>query len=139
MDIEFGVLKLPQKGAVVVSVLEGGKLSESAAALDKATGGALGRAIASGRFRGKKDQLAELIAPAGGAYSRVVMMGVGKAAELDEALAQALGGRIAAHLAGTGEIAATVLVDAVKGGKLDAPHFAANLGFGARLRSYRFD
>ena len=50
-----------------------------------------------------------------------------------------MGGRIQAHLAGTGETEAAVLVDKIKGAKL-APHdIAANLAFGARLRSYRFD
>jgi len=50
-----------------------------------------------------------------------------------------VGGRIQAHLAGTGETEAAVLVDKIKGAKL-APHdIAANLAFGARLRSYRFD
>ena len=41
MDIQFGEHKLPAKGAVVVGVLEGGKLTPSAAALDTASGGAL--------------------------------------------------------------------------------------------------
>ncbi len=139
MDIQFGERKLPKKGAVVVGVLAEGKLTPSAAELDKLTGGALARALASGKFKGKKDQLAELIAPAGLALSRVVMAGLGEARKLDAAVAEAVGGRIQAHLAGTGETEAAVLVDKIKGAKL-APHdIAANLAFGARLRSYRFD
>ena len=39
----------------------------------------------------------------------------------------------------TGVAEATLLVDPVPGAKLDAPALAANLAFGARLRSYRFD
>jgi len=139
MDIEFGESTPPKKGAVVVGVLEGGTLSAGASALDKATDGALARAISNSRFKGKRDQLAELVAPSGVALSRIVMVGIGKPAELDELRAQAIGGRIAVHLAGTGEKEAAVLVDAIKGAKLDAAHIAANLGFGARLRTYRFD
>jgi leucyl aminopeptidase len=139
MEIEFGDLTLPKKGAVVVGVPEGGALSASASALDKATGGALARAISGGRFKGKRDQLVELVAPSGVALSRIVMVGIGKPDGLDELRAQAIGGRIAAHLGGTGEREASVLVDTDKGAKLDAPRIAANLGFGARLRAYRFD
>ncbi|HYB11686.1 MAG TPA: M17 family peptidase N-terminal domain-containing protein, partial [Alphaproteobacteria bacterium] len=139
MDIEFGELATPKKGAVVVGVLEGGVLSPSASVLDKATSGALARAIAHGRFKGKRDQLAELVAPSGVALSRIVMVGIGKPGEVDELRAQAIGGRAAAHLAATGEKEASVLVDSVKGPKLDTAHIAANIGYGARLRSYRFD
>lgn len=139
MEIRFGELKLPKKGAVVVGVLEGGKLTPSAAALDKATRGALSRALATGRFKGKKDQLAEVVAPARVALTRIVMAGLGKAGEIDESAAQALGGRIQAHLAGTGSADAAVLVDQLSGAKLDTATLAANLAFGARLRSYRFD
>jgi len=86
MDIQFGERKLPKKGAVVVGVLAEGKLTPSAAELDKLTGGALARALASGKFKGRKDQLAELIAPAGLALSRVVMAGLREARKLDAAV-----------------------------------------------------
>jgi leucyl aminopeptidase len=139
MEIAFGELKLPRRGAVVVGVLEGGKLTPSAAALDKRVRGALTRALAAGRFKGKKEQLLDVVAPAGLPLSRIVLLGLGKAAELDEGAVEALGGRLAAQLAASGEIEAGVMVDALSGLKLDPPRLAAHLGFGARLRSYRFD
>ena len=52
---------------------------------------------------------------------------------------QAVGGQICAALAKRGFAALSVVVDAVKDAPLDAPEMAANLGFGAMLRSYRFD
>ncbi|HLI12464.1 MAG TPA: leucyl aminopeptidase [Alphaproteobacteria bacterium] len=139
MEISFGELVLPKKGAVVVGVLAEGKLTSSAAGLDKATGGALSRAIANGRFKGKKDQIAELVAPGGVNLSRIVMAGFGKPEELDLAAIQGIGGRVQAQLAGSGEREAFVLLDVPRGVKLDAASLAANLAFGARLRSYRFD
>ena len=45
MKITFAAPKLPKSGAVATGVLAGGKLSPTAARLDKATGGALKRAI----------------------------------------------------------------------------------------------
>jgi leucyl aminopeptidase len=139
MDIVFGELKQPGRGVVVVGVLEGGKLTPSAMALDKATRGSLVKTMAASRFKGKKDQIAEVVAPKGVGVSRILLAGMGKAEAIDEQAAQALGGRIAAHLSGTGVVEASVLVDAVKGLKLDPASFASNLAFGARLRSYRFD
>ncbi len=139
MDIVFGELKRPDKGVVVVGVLEGGKLTPSAAALDKATRGSLVKAMGAGRFKGKKDQIAEVVAPKGVALSRVVLAGLGKADAIDEQAAQAIGGRIAAHLSGTGAAEAAVMVDELKGVKLAPPLLAANLAYGARLRAYRFD
>jgi leucyl aminopeptidase len=139
MDIQFGELKLPKKGAVAVFVAAGAKLGPSAAALDRATRGALTRALELGRFKGKKDQIAEIVAPARVAFDRILLVGVGKIAEFDESAAQALGGRIQATIAGSGSTDGAVAVDALPGAKFEAIHLAAHLAYGARLRSYRFD
>ena len=139
MDIQFAELKLPKKGAVAVGVLEGAKLTASAGELDRLSGGAVTRALASGKFKGKKGQLAELIAPAGLAFSRIVMVGLGEARKLDAAAAEAAGGTLQAHLAGCGETEAAVLVDKIAGAKLSPDAAAAHLAYGALLRSYRFD
>jgi len=139
MEIVFGEHKVPKRGAVVVGALQGGKLTPSAAALDKATRGAISRALAGSRFKGKKDQIMELVAPPRRNFSRIVVVGIGKPEEVDESSAEALGGQIQAHLAASGEREAAVLVDPIKGQRLDAATLAAHLAFGARLRSYRFD
>ena len=56
MKITFAAPSLAARGAVAVSVMAGAKLSPSAIQLDKATGGALGRAIKGSRFKGNKGQ-----------------------------------------------------------------------------------
>ena len=61
-------------------VVPSGALPGSLAGLDGQTGGALGRLFASGDFTGKKDESA-LIHPAGAA-TRIMLIGVGKAAEV---------------------------------------------------------
>ena len=58
-----------------------GKLPASLEALDKGTGGALSRVMSSGDFGGKKDDIA-VVYPSGPA-ARVLLVGLGKADEID--------------------------------------------------------
>jgi len=139
MDIRFGERKLPKSGSVVVGVLEGAKLTAGAIELDKLSAGALTRALGGVKFKGASGQLAELVAPASTAFSRIVMIGLGQARALDAAKAEAAGGALQAHLAASGEGATTVLVDKIPGAKLSPDALAAHLAYGALLRSYRFD
>ncbi|MDB5406309.1 MAG: Leucyl aminopeptidase [Rhodospirillales bacterium] len=138
MKITFGELALPKSGTVVVGVLEDGVLTPAAAALDTATDGALRRAIAASRFTGKKDELLAILAPAKLPLKRILLAGLGKASAIDAAQMQGLGGAIVANLNSAGETEAAVQLDAIEGA-IDPGDGAANLAFGARLRSYRFD
>jgi len=138
MKINFAELGAPKAGTVVVGVGEDRALTPVAAALDKETGGALSLAMASGRFTGKKGQLLSVLAPANLRASAVVLAGLGKLADLDVLTLQSLGGSLVAHLNGAGETEATVQLGAIEG-KLSPAEVAANVAFGARLRTYRFD
>src|SRR6266478_2348739 len=113
MKITFGELALPKTGAVVVGVLEEGKLTPTAAALDRSSGGAVQRAIAASRFSGKKDELLAVLAPANLALTRIILAGLGKPKSIDAAQMQGLGGVLLAHLNGVGETEASVLIDAI--------------------------
>ena len=139
MKISFASPKLPRSGALALGVLEGGALGTTAGNVDEATGGALSRAIESSRFTGKSNQTLVVNAPSGLAASRVVLVGLGKADGLDARAAQAVGGTIVATLEKSGDGAVAVAVDAVPDAPLDAARLAANLGYGAQLRGYRFD
>jgi leucyl aminopeptidase len=137
MKIAFAEPSLPKTGAVIVGVHEGRRLSPSAERLERETGGALSRAMNASRFQGKKDEVLALLAPANVAASRILLAGLGKAEEVDARRLQDLGGNLVAQLNGAGEKEAAVLLDdlaAVEGGEA-----AANLAFGALLRTYRFD
>ena len=139
MKIAFAEPATPKSGTVVVGVLEDRKLSPTAATLDEQTGGALKRAIEASRFNGRKDEVLGVLAPAQLALGRVLLVGLGKAAGLDEAAMQRLGGQIVAHVNSVGEIVAAVVLDKLDGMKLKPAEAAANLAYGARLRAYRFD
>ena len=134
MKISFAEPALPAKGAVVVLVEAGKKLSPAAKDLDKQTKGAVKRAIGASRFEGKKGQSLEIMAPAGGALDRILLAGTGK--EFGELEQQALGGNVVGKLKNSGSSEITIIVDAAA---KDLTAAAANVALGARLASYRFD
>ncbi|MFQ6017013.1 MAG: leucyl aminopeptidase [Kiloniellaceae bacterium] len=139
MKITFASPKLPKSGAIATGVIEGGKLSPTAVKLDKTTGGALTRAIKASRFKGKKDQLLEVLAPPNLSNSRILLVGLGKPGELEDADLENLGGALVGLLNGTGEREVAIMVDNIKGFARNAAARAARYGYGALLRSYRFD
>ncbi len=138
MNFSFAAPGLPDKGVVVVFVLEDRELSASARALNDRMRGALVRAIDAGRFKGNKDQALAIPAPGEGEYERIVLIGAGKASELDALRAQTIGGKIYAALARDGFKSAAVAVDNLPGAALSPAELAAEMAYGARLRSYRF-
>jgi leucyl aminopeptidase len=139
MKISFSKIELPSDGAVVAGVFAERKLTPTATRLDKQTKGVIERALAASRFKGKPDDMLTVLAPAGLGASRLVLIGLGKPGALDVLGAQALGGRLAAGLASSGEVAAALVIDDSGDHKLAAAEIAANAAYGARLRSYRFD
>src|SRR3954470_4610049 len=86
------------EGAWVVGATEGGTLLPAAARADKASGGALTRALKFSRFTGKAGQMLEVLAPAGVPASRLLLAGLGKAETLDEKGLETLGAQIAGRL-----------------------------------------
>ena len=139
MKISFADPKLPKSGTLVVGVLDGKKLSASAAALDKESNGALTSAITASRFTGKKEETLVMPAPRGLFFDRVVLLGLGKPAGLTSVQWQRLGGVLVPALNDNGAASASVAVDKVPSMRLAPAEAAANLAHGAMLRSYRFD
>ena len=83
MQLTFAAPGQVVSGAWIVGALEGSQLTAAAAKADKASGGAITRGLAVSRFTGKRGQLLEVLAPAGVAASRIVLVGLGKASEFD--------------------------------------------------------
>ncbi len=139
MKVAFVQPGLPKSGCLAVGVLETGALTPSAKAADAATGGAVSRAIAASRFTGKAEQVLDIVAPAGVDLDRLILVGLGKAAEVDARRMEAFGGA-AAMAAGKGKSAElTLAVDALAEAHSSAALLAAHAALGARLKSYRFD
>ncbi len=139
MKIEFAEYAIPKNGVVVAGVMDDKVLSPGAAELDRRTGGAITRALKSARFQGRNGDRLDLVSPGDGAYDRIVLVGIGKGKDRDALKAQDLGGNLVAHLNAGGVARATVLVDPVPDAPLPHGPAAARIGYGARLRAYRFD
>ncbi|MDO9244938.1 MAG: leucyl aminopeptidase [Phenylobacterium sp.] len=126
MDIQFVTpdAALGEKSALAIVVFEG----EAATA----QGGAFAAALVGGRFTGAKGQTLDLIAPAGSAAARVLLVGAGKADGFDglgaeNAAASAYG---ALKTSGLTTLRVQLAGDAAQ---------AAKAAFGVRLAAYRFD
>ena len=139
MKITFAKPGLPATGVVVVSAGAGGKLSASAVRLDKKSGGALSRAIRASNFEGNRAQSLSVMAPAGSKLDEVMIVGLGKPDDITELEMQRLGGLIYAGAKQAKKGSVAVAVDAVTDAKMTAADIAAEIAFGANLRSYRFD
>ena len=133
MRIEFAPIqtKTGPDAALAVVAFEGAALSPQAQALDQAMGGAIGRAVAAGRFTGAKGQTLELLAPMGVEAGRVVLVGAGPAP------LNAQGAETAAAQAFQAVKASGAKTLVVRLG--DDAELAAHAAFGVRLAAYRFD
>jgi leucyl aminopeptidase len=138
MHIAFAEPSLPSGGTLIVTVGQDRTLGPAGREIDQITGGAVGRAMAASRFAGKKDEVLELLAPAGLAVARLLLIGLGKPDSLTEASFEAVGGTAVAFLNKTGETEAWLRLDGPSDPSLP-PTAAAAAALGAQLRGYRFD
>jgi leucyl aminopeptidase len=139
MKITFAKPELPSAGTLIVGILEEHRLTPTAQQAEKQSKGAIGRALAVGRFKGRPEDQVSILAPQGLEAQRILLVGLGKPEALDALTLQAIGGRMAAALNAAGEHSAAVAVDEVAGARLSLAEMAAHLALGARLRGYRFD
>ena len=140
MKISFVEPVQSRSGAVVVGIWEGKALTPAATRLDEATGGAITRALSvPSRFDGKRDELLPIVGPPNISASRLILAGLGKPESADSRSLQRLGGNLVAHLNGSGEEEATLMIDVAEEAPLGQAEAAAEIAFGAQLRSYRFD
>ncbi|MGH6913416.1 MAG: leucyl aminopeptidase, partial [Geminicoccales bacterium] len=139
MQINFAPAALPESGTLVVLATTDGGLGASAAELDRRADGALSRAIklAGGKF--KRGQAIELLYPGGLGLDRLVLLSAGQPGEAQRFDLEALGGSLAAKLAGWNVAEAKVAVDALPGLAVAPGELAVLLAGGASLRGYRFE
>ncbi len=130
LEIDYSRAVLPSRGALALPVSEDGERPALYSAADEATGGAVSRAVEASEFSFGRNKSLVLPGPGGG-LSRIVLIGLGKAAEIDAAAAEAAGS--AAYGALKGSPAAAIAADALPAA------LGAHLALGAVLSSYRFD
>ncbi len=140
MKIEIVDSKTPKRGSLVLVVGEGRQLGPFGQQVDKACGGALGRAMAAAaRFSGGKGQWLEVLAPGSSGLGRVLLAGLGKTTEVKAAAYESVGADAVKRLATTGETDLAIAAEVLKGTLLPAGEAAARAALGARLGGYRFD
>ncbi|RUX04024.1 leucyl aminopeptidase, partial [Mesorhizobium sp. M8A.F.Ca.ET.023.01.1.1] len=137
-SIAFAKFAAPQtaanrKGTVFVLSADDGGLSDMARAYDP--GKTLDRAFPVAEFTGKFAGAVEILAPEATSLDRLVAVGAGRVAGLDEYAWLKLGGTIAASLRKATDVA--VVLD-LAGASPDGKD-AANLAAGILLRGYSFD
>jgi leucyl aminopeptidase len=137
-EIVFAPLGADPEAMTVVLASDDMALGSRAKELDSGSGGAILKAAEAAQFKGKKKSTAELLAPPRIAISRLLVFGIGKAADLKESdwvtLGGAIAGAISARKAGT----ASLIADMMTTGGMKAETISALLGFGAALRLYEF-
>src|ERR1700754_1677472 len=114
MNITFTAPASIKAGSWVIGAVDGGALLPAAVAADKASGGALSRALKFAKFKGAPGQMVEVLAPAGVAASRLLLLGLGKPESLDEKALETIGAQAAARLLAAGETRASFEIDAPK-------------------------
>ena len=139
MNIKFSKKSLPTSDSHVIFVYADKELSASAAKIDKETDGLVSRAMDVGHFDGKFGQIIDLVAPTNLEINRVLVVGLGKEADLDLVKTQKIGGKIMARLIASGDETLSIAADVPKKANISGAEFAAHLGYGIRLRRYRFD
>jgi len=138
MKFTFSDLSLPQAGSIALPVLADRTLTKTGTELDARTGGILTRAMAANKFSGKADETLTIVAPGGVDLNHILLIGLGKPDQIKDTTVQDAGGAIVAAL-GKNAAEVSVVIDDLPGSGLPPAQVAAEIAFGALLRSYRFD
>lgn len=138
MNITTVIRALPDVDTQLLAVLlpAGTTFPASLEPLDKAGGGSLGRAIAAGDWKGKRDE-ALLLYPSGGKAQRVLLVGLGKTEEIDRNAIRR-GAAVAAKRARTLTPTMAVAVAAEARGSLSGRDLGQVLAEGAAQGAWSF-
>ncbi len=137
MRISFAKIAPPSQGTVVFTVTSNGKLGPAAAKFDKRARGALSRAMKAANFKGKAQRVLEVLAPGGTRLDKAALVGLGDLKSLDQTTAERIGAAVYKSLSKDSGV--TLVLDNVGDVEMGEALFAAHVGGGIKLRSYRFD
>jgi len=140
MDVSFEALSAVGEGTLIVPVATQGGPGPTAGEVDAAAAGLLARALTLAPPPLERGRVLDVVLPTGNAagFERVLLVGVGVAAELDRPRAVTTGAEIA-RAAATRKLSALTILAETPGAALDAGELAGALAEGVQLRTYRFD
>jgi len=136
-SISFAPLQETKQSTCLAFSEAKGGFSPALKALDEQAGGLVTRAAGIAKFNGSKKSGFDLIAPAGLAIERLIVMGLGAAEKYTEVDWLALGGRLRARLAGAMASTTDILLEASAANAISGRD-AACVGLGFMLRGYEF-
>jgi leucyl aminopeptidase len=139
MRFTFAEPKAVSDGLVIVAVAAGGDLGKRGAELDKACHSAITRAIKASDFQGKSGQSLSVVAPTGLEKVRIALLGVGDPTKLDAGKRRAFGATVYKTINAHRASDAVFLYEEFRGVSGTPADRVADIAYGARLRSYRFD
>ena len=136
MEIGFATPSLRERWRLVVGAFEGRRADRAAAEADKATGGALKRALSRDPFYGQARAGRGILAPVRAEGIAHSAGGSGQGCENSiEHAAENVGATVVGKLLTHGETDVVFALDVPKGAKLKTDALAAHLALGAQLRS----
>ncbi|WP_181706876.1 leucyl aminopeptidase [Chthonobacter rhizosphaerae] len=136
--ISFAQSALPERGAAVLFVDADNGFGPLGRQMLEASGGALARALSAAAFKGKVNSVLDVVAPAGLAVDRVLVVGLGALDAFDAAAALKLGGTLMGKIKESRAAEVTLVLERPDGEAFD-PALAAEIALGLRLRAYEWD
>lgn len=135
MDIRF--VTAGSGDVVAIMAGDGGELFTAGKALDSAAGGRIAKAIKAANFKGGAGQVADVLAPEGLEFGRVLVIGVGKADAADGMAVERWAGHAVKRVLTSGAEKLVLQPDALP--SVSKAEAGAHAAMGARLAAYRFD
>lgn len=135
MDIRF----VTAGGGDVVAVMatEAGELLDAGKALDAAANGRIAKAMKAARFTGAAGQVADILAPEGIDFGRVLVIGLGKPDAANGMAVERWAGHAVKRTLTSGAEKLVLQPDALP--TVSKAEAGAHAAMGARLAAYRFD
>ncbi|WP_075217857.1 leucyl aminopeptidase [Mongoliimonas terrestris] len=134
----FAKPAVPETGVAVLFVDGDNSFGPIGRQMLETSGGTLGRALTAAAFKGKAQSMLDVVAPAGLAADRVLVVGLGGLDAFDAAAALKLGGVLMGKVKEMKAAAVTVVLERPDGAAFE-PALAAEIALGMRLRSYDWD
>jgi leucyl aminopeptidase len=137
LAVEFVPLSAALASTTVVLAGEEVALGPAGRGIDERAKGGLGKAARAAGFTGKPRTAIEILAPAGVVAQRIVLAGAGRAMSEHDRLR--LGGYLYAQITARKAESASLIAELADPGDTSPETLAADLAYGALLRSYSFD
>ncbi|MEM6811293.1 MAG: leucyl aminopeptidase [Pseudomonadota bacterium] len=140
INISFQKSEYQKADTLIVGVFEDGALSDPAEILDNYLDGTLSYAIkANSKFKGKVGQALHISAYDQD-FRQIIIIGVGKEADLDHKVAEEIGGKLLSTLKTYGAGQANIRLSGSHDfEKITAAEFANRIATGLHLKSYEFN